>query len=163
MHLRQLVSSRRCTQQSLLPQSTCSVEFCHFCSNSVKHSNVSYADIKGNITYTQDSLQQLMNSPEPSFLKQLKTSDCLEKLDLELTENTKQILASMQKKYITSLMENTDERFSKCQDIFTAFGIFNRDLLPKRESADFRDCREKEVSLLGSHFFPADVDKLLSE
>ena len=40
-------------------------------------------------------------------------------------------LVNLKVKYVTSLIQNINKRFSKCQDIFSAFKVFHSGLIPR--------------------------------
>ena len=99
-------------------------------SKTFQKGEVSFGSIRGSIEYAKDSLTRLLEE-EDSFLKELKGGNMLDLLDLKITEGTERTLLSLKRKYIRSLVSNIEARFSKHQDVFTAFKIFNPDTLPR--------------------------------
>ena len=112
---------------------------------------MAFANIKGVIEKAKFDLNELLSSD--SFLRDMEESQIFSKLDLELAPHTEEVLKSLKKKYILSLIQNIQARFDKCQEVFTAFRIFNPKLLPSRTSDDFKHYGENEVDMIGHHFF----------
>ncbi|CAH3151836.1 unnamed protein product, partial [Porites lobata] len=72
-------------------------------------------------------------------------------------------LVNLKVKYVTSLIQNINKRFSKCQDIFSAFKVFHSELIPRREHQQFKNDGEADVMLLAKHCASSDVDQFLAE
>ena len=50
---------------------------------------------------------------------------------IKLMQSDEQRLVNLKVKYVTSLIQNINKRFSKCQDIFSAFKAFHSGLIPR--------------------------------
>jgi len=104
-------------------------------SKTFQKGELSYAHIKGSIGYAKDQLNQLIEDPKKAeFIKNL-TDDLkdgpLSATTIKLTQSDERRLANLKVKYVSSLIQNIDKRFSKCQDIFSAFKVFHPGLIPR--------------------------------
>lgn len=77
-------------------------------------------------------------------------------------------LVSIERKYVDSLIKNTDKRFQSLgkNGVLLAFGIFDPVLVPGTDDAGFKAYGQDKVKALAFHFFPADEganDKLQSQ
>lgn len=136
-------------------------------SKTFQKGELSYAHIKGSIGYAKAQLNQLLEEAKKTeFIKNL-TADLrngpLSATNIELTQSDERRLANLKVKYVTSLIQNIDKRFSKCQDIFSAFKVFHPGLIPRKEHPDFKSYGEADVMLLAKHFFSNDVDQFMAE
>lgn len=104
-------------------------------SKTFQKGELSYAHIKGCTTYAKDQLNQLMKGPKKVELMQNLIADLkdgsLSATTIELTQSDEWPLVNLKVKYVTSLVQNIDKRFSKCQDIFSAFKVFHPGLIPR--------------------------------
>lgn len=88
----------------------------------------SYDHIKGNINYAKEQLSQLIEEPKKmEFTKNLIADlkdGSLSAMTIKLMQSDEQRLVNLKVKYVTSLIQNINKRFSKCQDIFSALKVF---------------------------------------
>ena len=130
--------TKRCTQATSWELYICLVRCSPFLVPSARplqKGKLSYAHIKGSIGYAKAQLNQLLeDAKKTEFIKNL-TADLrnspLSATNIELTQSDERQLANLKVKYVTSLIQNIDKRFSKCQDIFSAFKVFSPGLLPR--------------------------------
>ena len=104
-------------------------------SKTFQKGSLSYAHIKGSINYAKDQLNQLLEGAKKvAFLKDL-VSDLeegpLSLTTINLTQEDEKRLIALKVRYVGSLVQNIDKRFSKCQDIFSAFKVFHPGLIPR--------------------------------
>ena len=104
-------------------------------SKTFQKGELSYAHIKGSIGYAKAQLNELIeDAKKTEFIKNL-TADLrngpLSATNVELTQSDERRLANLKVKYVTSLIQNIDKRFSKCQHIFSAFKVFHPGLIPR--------------------------------
>ena len=70
------------------------------------------------VKFTQNLIADLKDGP-------------LSATTIKLTQSEEWRLVNLKVKYVTSLVQNIDKRFSKCQDIFSAFKVFHPGLIPR--------------------------------
>ena len=104
-------------------------------SKTFQKGSLSYAHIKGSINYAKDQLNQLLEEAKKvAFLKDL-VSDLeegpLSLTTINLTQEDEKRLIALKVRYVRSLVQNIDKRFSKCKDIFSAFKVFHPGLIPR--------------------------------
>lgn len=88
---------------------------------------LSYAHNKGSINYTKDQLNQLIEEPKKVEFTENLIADLrdgsLSAMTIKLMQSDEQRLVNLWVKHVTSLIQNIDKHFSKCQDIFSAFQV----------------------------------------
>ena len=104
-------------------------------SKTFQKGELSYAHIKGSINYAKYQLNQLIEEPKKAeFTKNLIADlrdGSLSATTIKLMQYDEQRLVNLKVKYVTSLIQNIDKRFSKCQEIFSAFKLFHPGLIPR--------------------------------
>jgi len=82
-------------------------------SKTFQKGELSYAHIKGCITYAKDQLNQLMEGPKKVELMQNLIADLkdgsLSATTIELTQSDEWPLVNLKVKYVTSLVQNIDK------------------------------------------------------
>ena len=80
-------------------------------------------------------MNQLIEEPKKAeFTKNLIADlrdGSLSATTIKLMQSDEQRLVNLKVKYVTSLIQNIDKGFSKCQDIFSAFKVFHPGLIPR--------------------------------
>ena len=136
-------------------------------SKTFQHGRFCYGQISSSIDYAKHQLKELLTDKnKTSFVTEttetLETGN-LNSAGLVMSENTSNVLTNLKERYINSLIQNIDQRFSTCQDIYEAFKIFDPQLVPGKESDEFSSYGKSEIELLGGHFFANDISQLLAE
>ena len=80
-------------------------------------------------------MNQLLQGPKKvEFTEKLISDlkeDPLSATTIELTDAEQRRLVNLKVKYVSSLVQNIDKRFSKCQDVFSAFKVFHPGRIPR--------------------------------
>lgn len=126
-------------------------------SRTLQYGKMNFSQIQPAVEMTKDQLK--------TCAKESKAFDDMEKdvdglqLFAEVSMSRRAIpeLETLQKKYITSLVNNIDDRFSKDKGVLRALHIFNPLELPAVDSAEFKCYGKEEAKELAIHFFDDSV------
>ena len=72
---------------------------------------------------------------------------------MTITNNDNKILGNLLSEYVSGLAKNITSRFNDCLSVLSSFSILSPVALPKPSSPEFMEYGNKEIKILGDHFF----------
>ncbi|XP_070535029.1 uncharacterized protein [Ptychodera flava] len=134
-------------------------------SKTFQHGLINYAHIQPTVSYIKDKLADVRENNVPIELLKIDLSKGgrLELLELHITEENERYLKSLSGKYITTLIENIDNRLDASLPILNAFSIFDPSGIPTPNSLDFREYGNESLNILVEKFLRNKKDDILDK
>ena len=118
-----------------------------------------FAAIEPAVKFTIDDILDVADQQKP--LKQLQEDlgGRLAACEMTLSDDGERKLVNSTNRYVSSLVENINSRFSNSLSVLTAFKLFDLQGVPERSDESFKVYRSADIKILAGHFYQSQEKK----
>ena len=121
--------------------------------------NVSFAAIEPAVKFTIDEIQDVADQQKPLKQLQKDLGDRLAESEMTLSDDAERKLVNLTNRYVSSLVENINSRFSNSLPVLTAFRIFDPLGVPEKSDESFKLYGTADIKILAGHFYQCEENK----
>ena len=121
--------------------------------------NVSFAAIEPAVKFTIDEIQDVADQQKPLKQLQKDLGDGLAECEMTLSDDAERKLVNLTNRYICSLVENINSRFSNSLPVLKAFRIFDPLGVPEKSDESFKLYGTADIKILAGRFYQCEENK----